>query len=243
MKKALCILAALAVASSMGAFAKKSYTGVNNSKIRGMKNVTPAILKGAESILDDEKAAFSFKDAIQNKSITDSGLKITAYKNGTDISAEALSLIETGDDQVVSFYRDFGAEKADYTIKFEFPKAIDSSKAPLYAVMYVPTHLAWENSEKTYPTFTVAVNGKNLTGKINSYNMSRIGAGWKLIELNGLSNSYVMGNRAGDIQDDVKAIKTIEFTVHTNKQKSNLDAPILFDWIGSSAAEKSTAEK
>ena len=114
------------------------------------------------------------------------------------------------------------------------------SEAVLKMKVYIPEELTMPNAEGFVPALRFAVRDRNwtqyfLTGDIGkSFTFNDIGAGWHTITIDFASKTFDLGSRSGTFNvsaTPLKACNMIDLYISGQKINSNLDVPILIDWI------------
>ena len=231
---------------------------LNTSTKKGMDAVPAEALAEAAGLKNGEKGT-TFANSVLgpwslngNKSyVMDdaSNMYINVQYEGSrwaeDITASKAALIDVGDgDKALALNLGLSNSSDKYGILFNISKQgaepKDISQAVVTMRVYIPEELTLPNAEEFVPTLKFAIRDPNWTqyffsGEgIKEFTFSDIGAGWHTIKIDFGKFEYDLGSKKGTFKvpsAPVKKCNMIDLYIQGKKINSNLDVPIIIDYV------------
>ncbi|MBQ5491594.1 MAG: hypothetical protein IIT68_06020 [Treponema sp.] len=241
--------AALLLTASFSACSSTEKLGFNDSTATGLDALPQTALTEGYILEGEERnAAANFasgatltrkqKDAwhVQDGSITvetDGIAQLLEDEDSDGMLAVHLGLNDSDKTHSITF---------DISDAGKHPKNISQTIVKLH--VYIPKELAYNNADRFNGiiNFQISdVNGKTVTlgGLLQNVSFQDIGTGWKTITLNLAYHTFYLGRSTGTFElSDITVLnraKSFTVTVQGKKVDSNLDVPVLIDWIDFSA--------
>lgn len=161
-----------------------------------------------------------------------------------DITKDKAQLITVGSDKVAAFNLGLNKSSDQYGILFNISqqgkKPLNISNSTFKVRIYIPEELTQPNAEGFVPTLRFAARDPSWTqwflgGEIGkSFTFCDIGAGWHTIVLDFGNKSFDLGSRKGTFTVSSAALKNcnmIDLYITGKTIASNIDVPILIDWV------------
>lgn len=161
-----------------------------------------------------------------------------------DITKDKAELITVGSDKVAAFNLGLNKSSDQYGILFNISKQgqkpVDMTTSTMKIRIYIPEELTQPNAEGFVPTLKFAARDPSWTqwffggecGK--SFTFCDIGAGWHTITIDFQNKVIDLGSRKGTFTVSSAALKScnmIDLYIQGKAIASNLDVPILIDWV------------
>lgn len=241
--------ATLLLTATLGACSSTEKLGFNDSTKTGLDAIpTTALTEGYLLSGEERNAAANFANSTTvNRSQKDLW---TVQDGSITIQTNCITQLLEDEDSDGMLALHMGLNDSDIVKNITFdisdngaqPKNISQTIIKLH--VYIPKELAYNNADNFNGkiNFQISdVNGKTVTlgGLLRDVSFQDLGTGWKTLTLNLAYHTFFLGRSTGTFElEDITVLnraKSFTISVQGKKVDSNLDAPILIDWIDFSA--------
>ncbi len=254
MKRSVFFTTAVLAAAALCSCSTTEKLGYNNSTATGIDAIPKEALAEAYKLdLEESLVTANFANAhnapwsvakgeyyVQNGDIS-----VRLLKGSANVTQKSAVLLEDSeDDKIIAANLKLDEDDSVNTISFDIsdnginPQNI--SQSIIRVRMYIPMELAYNNDDSfngiiNFQVTDVNGNVARLEGILKDVSFQDFGTGWKTVTINLGHQTFYLGRKTGtfDVSNasPFNRAKSFDITVQGKSVGSNLDVPVLIDWI------------